>query len=154
MRLADCLLLPALGLLGACATLTGSDPTLPGNDWLAFAADVESSSAAERAESTLIARTDYAEDPGADSAIRLAILIANSENPSPDLAGAVSLLDFAAADPAVDDDDLAFIGVVRPLWRQLAEQGSALAFEVDRRQALEQQIEALKELEEQLNADD
>jgi hypothetical protein len=154
-------LLGVLGLLGACAAVAPGEPVAGGelvargDNWLAFAATLATTPAFDRATLTAQARNAHATTPTAESAIRLAILLAESAGAERDLAEALTLLDFAAADPAaLGDGDADFVAFFRPLVRQLAGQRAALDAEAALRQSLERQLEALKALEEQLNADD
>ncbi len=90
--------------------------------------------------------------PDSDSTVRLAILTASPSNPSQDLARAIALLDTAARATPADDANVAFVQFYRPLLAQLLETRATVDEVVGERAALQRQLDALKDLEEQLNA--
>jgi hypothetical protein len=148
--LKPCLLL-ALGSLAACA---GSGGLLAGRgDWPAYAAEVYALQAPERLARQAEAASEYAEQGGADRAIRLAILTGNPDASEQDFGVALDLLDEAEAGlGARNAESRQFIAFLRPLLLALQSQRTALAAESLLREALEEQLEELKTLEETLNA--
>ncbi len=99
------------------------------------------------------ARDAHAAQPTGETATRLAILLVHVEEPDFDPGSALSLLDFAVAEVEAGTD-LEFIEFFRPIVRRLAAQRAVLDDVAAERDALEAQLDALKELEEQLNADE
>lgn len=107
----------------------------------------------QRREAYAAALQEHQTSPTARSAIRLAILSLGIEQPRPDYESALLLLSYAEG--ATDDaSDLVFLGFLRPIVQALADQAGRLADATERTQMLQAQLEALKELEEQLNADE
>lgn len=136
--------------LCACAgsgLLTGG-----GRDWPAFAADVYAMPAAGRATLRAATALEHAAEGGTDAALRLAILTAMPDASEQDLGAALDLLDAAATDPdGADGASRDFIAFFRPLVLALQVQRAELAAESLTRQALEEQLDELKALEEALN---
>jgi hypothetical protein len=140
-------------LLSACASIGASGPDRGERHWTAYAASAFSMPEGERLAAYAAAEQVYQTRPTANSAIRLAVLSLGIEQPRPDYESALALLSFAegATDNAPDRDFVAFL---RPIIQALADQAGELANETERRRMLQQQLEGLKELEEQLNADE
>ena len=144
------LLLATLSL-GACAATGGLFAS--GRDWPAFAADVYAMPAADRETLQAATAREHAADGGPDAALRLAILTATPDASEQDLGAALDLLDIAEAELGdKDGKGRDFIAFFRPLVLALQARSSELATESLERQALEQQLEELKALEEALNA--
>ena len=137
--------------LGACAGAEGLFSN--GRNWPAFAADVYAMPAADRETLQAATAREHAADGGADAAMRLAVLTATPDATEQDFGAALDLLDSAEADlGGRDGNSRDFIAFFRPLVLALQSQRSELAAESLARQALEEQIEELKALEEALNA--
>lgn len=98
------------------------------------------------------ALSDHESMPDSESAVRLAILTASPNNPSQDLARAIALLDSAARGAPTGDANVEFVQFYRPLLAQLLETREVVDDVVGERAALQSQLDALKDLEEQLNA--
>jgi hypothetical protein len=144
-------------LLGACASSGTGVFGARGKDWPGYAAAIYAMPAAERQALQTEAANHYAERGGADAAIRLAILTATPDASLQDLGAALDLLDQAETGlggGAGDAESRGFIAFLRPLLLTLQAQRSALAAESLARQSVEEQLEALKALEESLNAND
>ena len=89
-------------------------------------------------------------DPTSNSALRLAML-SLIERPSLDYESILLLLDFAQA-ATEDDATRDFAAFLQPMVRRLADQQRQISAGEQERRSLEDQLEALKELEEELNA--
>lgn len=144
----------AFAALGACVTTGGSGAMAV--DWPAFGAAVLAESPTERERLRAEAELAHRSAPTAETAIRLALLTAAGAAGEADLESALGLLDYAAAEAATAGDagSLDFVRFYRPLLLERREREAALAAAVAARQALERQLNAFRELEERLNADD
>lgn len=122
-------------------------------DWVAFGASVQALPETEQRD--LYARTleDFENNPGEESAIRLAILALNLDGADRDYSAVLSRLS-SASDVASDDADADFIRFIEPILQTLTAQQRALETETRERKLLQEQLDALKALEEQLNAED
>lgn len=96
---------------------------------------------------------NYASDASARTAIRLAILTASLARSQSDYDAALSLLG-VAADQGLDPASADFVRFLRPVIERMSAQQATLNAETARRRSLESQLEALKQIEERLNADD
>ena len=137
------------GLLAACESLGPSRGGNPERDFLTYGASIQAASESSRREMHGAAVNEHRSNPTAGSAIRLALasLAVEDSLPSQEI---VSLLAFAEAS-AVDDSAIEFLQFFRPLVERLVAQQITISNETATRQALEAQLEALKELEEQLD---
>lgn len=139
----------AAAALGACAGAGGLFSS--GRDWPAFAADVYAMPAADRDTLQAATAREHAAEGGTDAAIRLAILTATPDASEQDFGAALDLLDAAESELDGDPRSRDFIAFFRPLVLALQAQRSELAAESLARQALEEQLEELKALEEALS---
>jgi hypothetical protein len=87
------------------------------------------------------------------TAIKFALLLSSRNNSAPDLGGALSLLAAVGENPSAAATDRRFALLMHDLIARIDEQRLALASETTQRQTLERQLDALKQLEERLNAD-
>jgi len=142
--------------LGGCALMDGQTDGGRGTrqDWIAYGAEVARASAPEFEAMRTSARAAHAAGESADSAIRLAILEASPGNTAANPALAVQLLDEAAGSGDADAGDIEFIGFFRPLVVSRREQQAALDAARAETNSVRQQLNALRALEEQLDADD
>jgi len=152
-------LLPASGLLylaalalTACATSSPRDEVYPYQSWVEFGSAVQSFAPAELDRAYARALSDHESMPDSESAVRLAILLASPNNPSQDLAGAIALLDTVSRGAPTRDANVEFVQFYRPLLAQLLESRETVDRVVGERAVLQSQLDALKDLEEQLNA--
>lgn len=121
-----------------------------GDDILAFGASVQAASAVERQAIYDEVRAAHRTTPTAESAIRLAVASLGMEDePATDT---LALLEYAEAN-ATGDEQRQFVTFLRPVVELLIDQQSRIESESAARSSLEAQLEALKELEEQLNAE-
>jgi hypothetical protein len=141
-------LLLAAAVLGGCAS---GGLFSQGRNWPAFAADVYGMTAADRDTLEAATASEYAEQGGADTAIRLAILTATPDASEQDFGAALDLLDEAEAELGIEPDSRDFVAFFRPIVLALQTRSSELSTQTLERQALEQQLEELKALEESLN---
>jgi hypothetical protein len=142
------------GLLTACESLGLSGSGGGGGDsgerdFIAYGAGIQAAADDERRVIYLFAVREHETSPTAGSAIRLAIASLGVENFSPSQE-ILSLLAFAESS-AANEDVLVFLGFFRPFVEQLVEQRATIENESAARQTLEAQLEALKELETQLD---
>lgn len=143
----------AAAALTACAMTAPRDEVYPYQSWVEFAAAVQAFEPAELDRAYARALSDHESMPDSESAIRLAVLTASPNNPSQDLARAIALLDTAAREaPSSGDGSVDFVQFYRPLLAQLLEARETVDEVVGERAALQSQLDALKDLEEQLNA--
>lgn len=143
------------GLLVACISQGPRGRTAMDEDWTAFAASVYAAPAAAREAQYAEAADAHAAERTPESAIRLAILMAGVNASPQDLGAALDLLDEAETGlDAADRESRNFIGLFRPLLLALESQRSRLDAESLAREALAEQLEELKALEEALNATD
>lgn len=143
-----------LGMLAACATSAPAGRAYPYRSWVEFGAAVHAFAAPEVDRAYTRAVDEHESMPDAESAVRLAILAASPSNAAQDLTRAIALLDSVAGEVPVDRDANAeFARFYRPVLAQLLETREALATAAVERAALQAQLDALKALEEQLNAD-
>lgn len=123
-------------------------------NWLAYGAAVERTDAMEFVVMHQAAREEFAARMSADAAIAYAILEANEANATTDLDLVADLLDYAAMREDADSRDLDFIAFFRPIVAERIARQAALDAAVAEAQSLRQQLNALRALEEQLDAGD
>jgi hypothetical protein len=147
-------------LLGACTLLApDADNSAAGadrgaGDWLELGARAQGMSPAELDVSLAQARASYRAEPSAPAAIRLAILLSSPRNPDRDPAMAEMLLARVEDSDAASAGDRAFAAFYRPVAALLASQQAALDAADADAELLRKQLDALRELEEQLDAED
>ena len=143
----------AAAALTACTTTAPRDDIYAYGSWVEFGAAVQAFAPAELDRAYARALRDHESMPDSESAVRLAILTASPGNPSQNLARAIALLDTAVRGAPAGDANVEFVRFYRPLLAQLLETRGTVAEVVSERAALQRQLDALKDLEEQLNAD-
>jgi hypothetical protein len=142
-------------MTSACSNLNSTAPEWVNGNWLAFGAEVFSATNGDRSTLYIGALTDHETNPTSDSAIRLAIVTVSLEGIDHNLASVLSLIDYAESNMVRPDDTAAdFIRFFRPIVQRLAAQRAALISEIEKTGMLEEQLDALKEIEERLNESD
>lgn len=137
--------------LSACASMRAPGRAASGTDWAQYGASLFAASAVERREIYASAARTHEDEPTDTSAIRLAIATLGTGSTIGGYEDAMSLLEFAAG-ITTDDGNRNFIALLRPLVADVLQSRAALEAETRERQSLENQLEALKALEAQLNA--
>lgn len=134
-------------LLCGCSTLRPVERSTEPTDWIEFSNQVRALDPRELELRYLAAARQHAEMPTNETAIRLAVLLADSRAYFYDNDRALELLDDVARDAEDGTSDAEFARFLRDLL-------GPLAAERAQRQALESQLDALKALEQRLNADE
>jgi len=148
------LLCPLAVLLIGCSSLARVDPAAGPTDWVAYGNLVRALDPLELERSYLAATRSHAEMPSNDTAIRLALLVADPRGSFHDAPRAIGLLDAVAASVEDGGTDAEFARFLRGVLGQVvAEHAQSRALEVQVA-ALEAQLDALKALEQRLNADE
>jgi hypothetical protein len=138
--------------LVACTTSAPRDQEPQYRSWLEFGAAVQSYAVPELDRAYTRALSQHQTAPSAASAVRLAILTASPNNASQDLERAIALLDTADRSATAGDDISQFARFYRPVLTQLLDTRESLDRAAARSAELQSQLDALKLLEEQLNA--
>jgi hypothetical protein len=139
-------------VLCACVTVGSSGAGRGERDWAAYGEGVYAMPENQRFAAYAGAEREHAASPSANSALRLAILTLGIDRPSPDYEFVLSLLSFAGGATG-SDATRAFAEFLRPVVQRLANLQASLDAESRERRSFEAQLEALRDLEEQLNQD-
>lgn len=141
------------GTLTACA-LTSSPPeaATPGN-WVEFGNTVRSYDQTQLDSEYLIAAETYRSAPTDATAIRLALLAADSRGRYHDSGRALMLFDEVIADAAAEPTDVEFARFMHGWIADLVDVEAELAEAVDDRESLQGRLDALVELERRLNTE-
>jgi hypothetical protein len=143
-------LLTAL-VLTACAS--SAVRTSTERDWVGYSLQLSNWTSAEIVREYQSVSREHRSDANSSTAIRLGLLLTTERNPANDLERARSLFAEANEDPTAPNADLGFATLMQDLLDRLIEQQQALRAETAERQSLEDQLDALKALEERLNVD-
>ncbi len=123
-------------------------------DWIEYGNSVRAFDASELERQYAAITREHATMPSSQTAIKLALLVTDSRAYFFDPDRAIGLLDGVVSNDAGDDASVEFAVFMRSLISQLSATEAALAAEREQRQALRDQLDALKALEERLNADE
>ena len=139
----------ALGLVSACAVFTGSSPEETRSDLIQYSASVFAMDLAEQEAASTIAMRNHEAEQSSDSALRLAIVTISLAQAISDLRDARALVEFAA-DQQDAATDPAFVSLLGALVEHLIEREGALDQERQEKLDLRQQLDALRQLEQEL----
>jgi hypothetical protein len=139
----------AFALLAGCANFGSSSRNDDTDDFVAFGETMQAAANAGRLAIFDEARAEYLATGTAASAIRLVLASVGIEAEVP--SDTLMLLDYADRN-AANEAQRQFVAFLRPLVERLLGQQSIIESAAAANRLLESQLEALKELEEQLNS--
>lgn len=141
----------ALAFVGACALTAGSMPEQAGSEWVDYTAGILALPVTEQQAVRTAAVREHELEPTYDSAVRLAVVTMSLAQSADELLEALELTEFAAA--AMDDSiDPAFNSLLGMLIDKMLERERSLEHERQEKQSLQEQLDALRQLEQELDA--
>ena len=137
--------------LAACVSAPPRAPSPVAQQWVEYALILQGLGVAELDDEYRTLEQQQLVAPAADSAIKLALISADTRSAFYDLDRSLDLLGAVVRDSSAAATDIAFAGLMRGWVGDLARLQSMLDSERAERAALEQQLQALIALEERLN---
>lgn len=140
-------------VLCGCSTWSQMTPGVTQTDWIDYANSMRAVDIPELERQYVLASREYAAAPSSETAIKLALLVADPRAGFYNADRATRLLDDAVSRDIGNDASTSFAIFMRGLIAEFSTTRATLVAERQLRQTLQGQLDALKALEERLNAE-